>query len=91
MGASYMYANLFMSNLEIRLLESCALTPSVLWHYIDDIFSLWPHGEDTLRCFIEEINQFHPKIKFTPNWSEKFVTFLDVKVTIEHRRLIMDL
>ena len=54
------YANLFMNNLETRLLDSCVLTPLVWWRYINDIFALWPHGKENLRQFIEEINQFHP-------------------------------
>ena len=85
------YVNLFMSNLETRLLDSCVLTPLLWWRYIDNIFALWPHGEEHLGQFIEKINQFHPTIKFTAERSDKSVTFLDVKITPENGRLITDL
>ena len=69
------------------LLDSCVLTPLVWWHYIDNIFVLWPHRrEEHLRQFIKKINPFHPTIKFTAEWSDKSVTFLDVKMIPENGR-----
>ena len=58
-------------------LNLCINTVSVWWHYIDDIFALWPHEEGHLRQFIEEINQVHSAIKFTAKWSDESMTFLD--------------
>ena len=33
--------------------------------YIDHIFLIWEHGEDSLKQFIETPNACHPNIKFT--------------------------
>ena len=38
------------------------------WRYIDDIFFLWQHGEETLNSFIYTINKMHPAIKSTTDW-----------------------
>ena len=54
------YANLFMAQLEESFLEcSTCRRPLVLCRYIDDIFLIWHHGEDTLSTFIEDLNSFH--------------------------------
>ena len=34
------------------------------WSYIDDTFFLWEHGEETLKKFIEHLNEKHSTIKF---------------------------
>ena len=48
--------------------------------YIDDIFAVWPHGEEKLQLFVTQINLLHPTIKFTSEWYRKSVTFLDSRV-----------
>ena len=50
--------------------------------YIDDILFIWEHDEQSLTEFINEINSFHPTVKFTADWSKEQVSFLDVKVTL---------
>ena len=52
---------------------------------------IWPHGEDRLKIFIENINSFHPTIKFTADYSRVSVHFLDTTVTIENGSLKTDL
>ena len=59
------YAVLFMAALEEKILSKVKKKPSVWWRYIDDIFFIWEHGEESLQEFINEINSFHPTIKFT--------------------------
>ena len=41
--------------------------------------------------FLNEINSFHPTIRFTAEWSKTSVSFLDTKVSIKGRRLVTDL
>ena len=65
--------------------------PSVWWRYIDDIFFIWEHGEESLKEFINEINSFHPTIIFTADWSKEKVNFLDVEVTLKNGALSTDL
>jgi len=47
------YAILFMDDLEQKLLESSPLKPFVWWRYIDDVFLIWQHGEESLKQFLE--------------------------------------
>ena len=89
MAASY--ANLFMGRLESRILEEAAKKPSVWWRFIDDVFVVWPHGEGCLNKFYDIINNIHPTIKFTTEWSHRSVLFLDVRVNIQEGRIITDL
>jgi len=71
------YAILFMDDLEQKLLESSPLKPFVWWRYIDDVFLIWQHGEESLKQFLEYLNSCHPSIKFTANYSDKSLEFLD--------------
>ena len=76
------YALLFMEALQEKILSKAKRKPSVLWRYVDDMFFSWGHGEESLKEFINEINSFHPTIKFTVDWSKENVNFLDVEVTL---------
>ena len=84
------YANLFMSDLEDRLLSSAPNRPLVWWRFIDDIFSVWCGGQESLDEFIDHINSFHPTIKCTTECSLTSVNFLDVTVTKSPNGIITD-
>ena len=45
------YANLFKIRLEERLLEASAEKPLVWMRFIDDVFFIWTHGEESLGSF----------------------------------------
>ena len=59
--------------------------------YIDDIFLIWEHCEESLKLFLEKINKVHLTIKFTADWSYSSVNFLDAKVIIKDEKIIIDL
>ena len=59
----------------------------VCWRYI----FIWKHGQESLKEFINEINSFHPAIKFTANWSKEKNNFLDVEVNLDNSVLSTDL
>ena len=80
-----------MDALETKLLNSSKLKPHIWWRYIDDIFMIWEHGEEQLRRFLEDINSFHPSIKFTAEWSHESINFLDVQVINEGGNFVTDL
>ena len=61
------------------------------WRYIDDIFFLWEHGEEKLKKFIEHLNEKHPTIKFTAEWCQTSINFLDVTVSLIGGKVIIDL
>ncbi|KAJ8036166.1 hypothetical protein HOLleu_20053 [Holothuria leucospilota] len=85
------FANLFMGNLEKEFLSRQILKPQIWLRFIDDIFMIWPHGEDSLKIFVENINSFHSTIKFTADSSRVSVHILDTTVTIENGSLKTDL
>ena len=62
---------LFMTNFEEKLLESFEKKPMILRKYIDDIFFIWKHGEQSLKVFIEQVNKFYSTIKFTAKYSKE--------------------
>jgi len=85
------YANIFMQNLENKLLATAPKQPDVWWRFIDDIFALWRHREETLKMLLEHLNQAHPTIKFIYSQVVKRDNFLDVTVKLEHGTLATDL
>jgi hypothetical protein len=85
------YAILFMAALEESFLQECIDKPSVWWRFIDDIFMIWPHGEEKLDQFFTHLNSFHPTIKFTSERSRETINFLDVQVSWKNKTLITDL
>ena len=42
----------------------------VLFRHIDNIFVIWTHGEDILKNFMLQFNNFNPNIKFIYEFSE---------------------
>ena len=68
-----------MAALEEQILNKVKKKPSVPWRYIGNIFCIWKHGEESLKWFINEINSFHPTIKFTADWAKE-----KVKVTLKN-------
>ena len=59
--------------------------------YIDDIFIIWQHREDQLNIFSEKLDNLHPSIKFTCEYSRDRVDYLDVLVIVLEGKLITDL
>ena len=49
----------------------------------DGIFFVWLEGEDKLLQFMKKLNEFHPSLKFTDEYSRTIVKFLDVIVEID--------
>ena len=85
------YAIIYMAALEEDFLETLMKKPWLWWRYIDDIFMIWQHGEDELKTFLEKLNNFHPSIKFTCEYSREKVNYLDVQVIVREGKLITDL
>ena len=61
------------------------------WRYIDNIFMIWQHGEDELKIFLEKLNNFHPSIKFTCEYSREKVNYLDKQVIVREGKLRTDI
>ena len=78
------YAIIFMHYLEQNLLNATKLKPKTWLRFIDDIFMIWSYGIQELVIFMEILNNQHPTIKFTYEYSEKEISFLD---TIVYKQL----
>ena len=70
------FANIFMAEIETKILNQSALRPLVWKRYIDDIFSIWNIHKDQVTQFIELANKHHQTIKFTaeiPGWGDSYM------------------
>ena len=54
-----------MDKAEIDFLEKQTVKPLVWLRYIDNIFFIWNENEEKLEEFLENLNNFHPNLKFT--------------------------
>ena len=63
----------------------------IWWRYIDDIFFIWEHGEESLEKFLNKLYSFHPTIKFTAEYSKETINFLDVNIRLVRGDLMTDL
>ena len=70
-----------MAGLEEEIFKNPKLKPFLWLRYLDDIFCLWTEGVDKLKEFFNYLNEFHPSIKFTMEYSEKQINLLEVLVT----------
>lgn len=79
------YADLFLGKFETEkiLTETFKKHIKLYKRFLDDIFLLWDGTLHELNTFIEHINNVHPTIKFTHEYSEKEIEFLDTTIYID--------
>ncbi len=75
------YANLFMADLEEKLLAGYPTQPIMWKRYIDDILVIWPGNQNSLKDFVSYLNNAHSTIKFTFESSDTTIDFLDLQGT----------
>lgn len=85
------YAILALAKFEEDAINNYTLKPWVWWRYIDDIFMIWEHGDQSLKEFINYLNNIHPTLKFTYKSSSSRTEFLDVDVIRKDNGLETDL
>ena len=66
------------------------LTPLFYGRFIDDVFGIWTHGEDTLLQFFDHANSCHRDIAFTYEYGISF-PYLDNRATIANSQIVTDL
>ena len=81
------YANIFMADLEEKVMNQTHNQPRLYLRYIDDIFMVWTHGEESLKLFHEKLNKEDPNIKLTLEYSQSQVHFLHTTITIENSNI----
>ena len=74
------FANIFMANIETKILSQSRIKPTIWKRLIYDGTSLWDIDKQEIYLFLEQANSFHPTIKFTVKISDKEITFLDTVV-----------
>ena len=79
------YANIFMGDLEEKLIENYHTTLIVWKRYIGDVFCIWPGQPQDFENFVAYLNTKHHSIKFTYECSASSVDFLDLTVYKGHR------
>jgi hypothetical protein len=85
------YVNIFMGDLEERLLLS-SLKQSLSWfRFIDDVDMKWIHSDKELDEFFEHANIIHPFKKCTHEVSKTKMSFLDTTTTVKEDNMTTDL
>ena len=56
------FTNLFMAEIETKMLGESRIKPKVWKRYIDDVFSLRDVHRKDIDLFIEQANTFHPNV-----------------------------
>ena len=82
------YANTFMGWFEDRYVYTYHIQPLLWKRFIDDIFVIWSHGEESLEVFINHLNNCMPSIKLEAEISREQVHFLDVTIQLNHNGVI---
>ena len=59
------YACIFMDYNKTEFLKSQEIKPWLWRRFINDIFFIWTDTEENLHKFLEDLNKFHPNIRFT--------------------------
>jgi hypothetical protein len=64
-------ANFFMEDFEKKAKEQATYKPVCWFRYVDDIFFIWPHGQEKLTEFLNHPNGLHKKIQITMEKKKK--------------------
>ena len=56
--------------------------PLQYYRFVDDIFGIWKHGEQSPDEFCEVANRIHPRIQVTKECSKDSVVLLDTRVKL---------
>ena len=48
-----------MTDLEGNILNAFKEKPMISWRYIDNIFFIWEHGEESMEKFLNKLSSFH--------------------------------
>lgn len=85
------YANLFMGVFEeLFLMADHPFRKNIMVYrrYIDDLFFLWKGNQKDAADFVESLNTNSWGIKFTLNFSEREIEFLDLLITHDNHTFI---
>ena len=66
--------------MNISRVQTQDIKPHFLTRYIDDIFIIWTGTPKQLDLFLNNLNTFHPNLRFTNEQSTSSIDFLDLTV-----------
>ena len=70
-----------MEHFERTTIASAGHKPSLWLRYVDDVFSMWPHGDSELEKFLKHLNTQRPSITFiTEKESKGKLPFLEILI-----------
>ena len=69
------FACVFMDKMETSFLKTQQLQPFICLRYIYNIFRIRTHGEEQLKLFLRDLNEFHPNLRFKYETSQNSITF----------------
>ena len=85
------YSCIFMDYIETEFLKSLEIKPWLWKRFIDDIFSIWTDTAENLDKFLEDLNKFHPNLRFTYEKSREKINFLDAAINIKEGKIFTNL
>ena len=77
-------SDIFICLLMDKLLAKQQLKPAYYKQYRDDGIGIWPHGQERLIEWFNQLNQEHPTIKFTIDYGRS-VHYLDLILKLDDR------
>ena len=79
------YANLFLGKLEEEHILNDTYKNNLKFYkrFLDDIFLIWKGKLSKFKLFLNDINNLHPTINFTCQYSTKEINFLDTTIFID--------
>ncbi len=82
-------ANIYMERLEEEAIKNFPLKPSLWCRYVDDVFALWPHDNESIQDFKLHLNKQNKHIQFTTEEeNENKIAFLDVQIERKNNKFI---
>ena len=85
------FAVTYMRAFEKENVYTYRLKPTIYLRYIDDIFMIWPHGQNELEQCFHHMNNCSQHIQFTTEQSDSEIPFLDTLVKLDRGIITTDL
>ena len=78
-----------MEKVKTEFLKTQNLKPLSWLQYTDNVFFMWTHGEEQLKTFMNNINNYKSNLKcITYEYSKNEINFLDLKVEFKEGSLV---
>jgi hypothetical protein len=70
-----------MTAFKVEAIDSSLMKPECWHRYVDNVFTIWPHGQPALKNFLSHLNPRNPNITFSMEMKrDRSLPFLDIMV-----------